>query len=76
VNTAEFFLTFTVSAMFIFIIGLEALTQVTGRLLIGGLLAAPLGGYVAKRVPPKTLLLMVGVVLTVTSLFSLYKALS
>ena len=30
----------------------------TGGLLIGGLLAAPLGGYIAKRVPPKTLLLI------------------
>ena len=76
VNTAEFFLTFTVSAMFLFTIGIEAFTQVTGGLLVGGLLAAPLGGYVAKRVPPKTLLLMVGTVLTATSLFSLYKALS
>lgn len=76
VNTAEFFLTFTVSAMFLFTIGIEAFTQVTGGLLVGGLLAAPLGGYIAKRVPPKTLLLMVGIVLTATSLFSLYKALS
>jgi len=62
--------------MFLFTIGVEAFTQVTGGLLIGGLLAAPLGGYIAKRVPPKTLLLMVGIVLTATSLFSLYKALS
>ncbi len=45
-------------------------------MLVGGLLAAPLGGYIAKRVPPKTLLLMVGVVLTATSLFSLYKAIA
>ena len=76
VNTAEFFLTFTVSAMFLFTIGIEAFTQVTGGLLVGGLMAAPLGGYIAKRVPPKTLLLMVGIVLTATSLFSPYKALS
>jgi uncharacterized protein len=76
VNTAEFFLTFAVSATFIFTIGLEAFTLVTGGLLIGGLMAAPLGGYIAKRVAPKTLLLMVGIVLTATSLFSLYKALA
>lgn len=76
VNTAEFFLTLAVSATFIFTIGLEAFTLVTGGLLIGGLLAAPLGGYIAKRVPAKKLLLMVGIVLTATSLFSLYKALS
>lgn len=76
VNTAEFFLTVSISLGFIFHIGVEAFTQVTGGLLVGGLLAAPLGGYIAKRVPPKTLLLMVGIVLTATSLFSLYKAIS
>jgi uncharacterized protein len=76
VNTAEFFITFTVSLTFIATIGLEAFTQVTGGLLIGGLLAAPFAGFVAKRIPPKTLLLMVSIVLTATSLFSLYKALS
>jgi uncharacterized membrane protein YfcA len=76
VNTAEFFLTVVVSLTFISQIGLEAFTQVTGGLLVGGLLAAPLGGYIVKHVPPKTLLLMVGIVLTATSLFSLYKALS
>jgi uncharacterized protein len=76
VNTAEFFLTFAVSATFILTIGLDAFTLVTGGLLIGGLLAAPLGGYIAKRVPAKNLLFMVSIVLTATSLFSLYKALS
>jgi uncharacterized protein len=76
VNTAEFFLTFAVSATFIATIGLEAFTLVTGGLLIGGLIAAPLGGYIAKRVEPKLLMLMVGVVLTATSMFSLYKAIS
>jgi uncharacterized protein len=76
VNTAEFFITFTVSLTFIATIGLEAFTLVTGGLLVGGLLAAPLGGYIAKRVSPKTLLLMVGTILTATSLFSLYKALA
>lgn len=76
VNTAEFLLTFSVSITFMLTIGVEAFTIVTGGLLIGGLLAAPLGGVIAKRVPAKTLMLLVGVVLTATSLFSLYKALS
>jgi uncharacterized protein len=75
VNTAEFFLTFAVSVTFILNIGLAAFTQATFGLLIGGLLAAPFAGYIAKRIAPKTLLLMVSIVLTATSLFSLYKAL-
>lgn len=76
VNTAEFFLTVAVSVTFIITIGLEAFTYITGGLLIGGLLAAPFGAYLAKRIPAKTLLTMVGVVLTATSLFSLYKAIA
>jgi uncharacterized protein len=76
VNTAEFFLTLSVSAGFIATIGLEAFTLVTGGLLIGGLLAAPFAGWIAKHVESKKLLLMVSIVLTATSLFSLYKAIA
>ena len=43
--------------------------------LIGGVLAAPLGARLARRVEPKTLMLMVGVVLTMTSVYNLYLAL-
>jgi uncharacterized membrane protein YfcA len=38
--------------------------------------AAPLGAIVAKRVKADFLLTMVGVVLTVTSLYGVYRALS
>ena len=76
VNTAEFLLTLSISLTFIFTVGLEAFTLVTGGLLVGGVLAAPFGAYFAKRFPTKVLLLLVGIVLTVTSLFSLYKALA
>lgn len=76
VNTAEFLLTFSVSITFMLTIGIEAFTIVTGGLLIGGLLAAPIGAIIAKRIPAKNLMLLVGVVLTATSLFSLYKAIA
>lgn len=75
VNTAEFFLTVTISATFILTIGLEAFSIAAVGLIIGGLMAAPLGAVIAKRIPAKRLLAMVGVLLTATSLFSLYKAL-
>jgi uncharacterized protein len=76
VNTAEFFLTFAVSMTFILTIGLQAFTVVTGGLLVGGLLAAPLGAWAAKKIEPRRLLFAVSAVLIATSLFSLYKALS
>jgi len=76
VNTAEFLITTAVSATFILTIGLEAFTLVTAGLLIGGIVAAPFGAVVAKFLPTKTLMLLVGIVLTSTSLFSLYRAIA
>jgi uncharacterized membrane protein YfcA len=76
VNTAEFFLTATISATFIFTLGFAAFTQQTLGILIGGLLAAPLGGMLAKKVPARPLMALVGTLLTLTSAFSIYQALS
>jgi hypothetical protein len=76
VNTAEFFLTVTISATFIVTLGWAAFTAHTLGLLIGGILAAPLGAWVAKRVNADTLLIFVGVVLTLSSLYGLYRALA
>jgi uncharacterized membrane protein YfcA len=73
VNTAEFFVTITISATFIAALGIEAFTVATVGLLIGGVVAAPLGAFVAKRVVPDLLLTMVGAVLTLTSLYGLYR---
>jgi uncharacterized protein len=75
VNTAEFFLSVTISATFLVTLGAEAFTTAMAGLLIGGLAAAPLGGYVAKRVPARALLIMVGIVLTLTSAYGIYSAL-
>lgn len=74
VNTSEFFLTATISATFITQLGWEAFTLATVGLLIGGIVAAPLGALLAKRVAPNTLMLLVGGILTVTSLYGLYRA--
>ncbi|WHU02937.1 MULTISPECIES: sulfite exporter TauE/SafE family protein [unclassified Sphingomonas] len=74
VNTAEFFVTTTISATFITQLGWGAFTLATVGLLVGGVIAAPFGALLAKRVEPKTLMLMVGIVLTLTSLYNLYLA--
>ena len=73
VNTAEFFLTVTISATFILALGWEAFTVATVGLLIGGVLAAPFGGMIAKRVNPDLLLTFVGAIVTLTSGFALYR---
>ena len=76
VNSVEFFLTITISATFVATLGLEAFTVATVGLLIGGVIAAPFGAVLAKRVPADMLMLMVGTVLTITSLYALYRALT
>jgi uncharacterized protein len=76
VNSVEFFLTLTVSAVFIYHLGIEDLAGATLGLLIGGVVAAPLGAWAAKHLPAKQMLILVGIVLTVTSIYSAYRALT
>ena len=75
VNSVEFFLAVAVSVAFIANLGFEEILGPTLGLIIGGVAAAPLGAYMAKRFSPKVMLVMVGVVLTATSAFGLYRAL-
>ncbi len=74
VNSVEFFLTVTVSATFIYHLGLADVAGATLGLLIGGLLAAPLGAWAAKHLPAKAMLILVGIVLTLTSVYGIYRA--
>lgn len=76
VNTAEFFLTTTISATFIATLGWKAFTVATTGLLIGGVLAAPFGAWIAKKVNPDMLLTFVGALLTTVSVYGLYRALA
>jgi len=76
VNTSEFFLTATISATFIATMGFAAFTLQTVGILIGGLIAAPFGAVLAKRVPARVLMAMVGVLLTLTSAYTIWAALT
>ncbi|MGI8705561.1 MAG: sulfite exporter TauE/SafE family protein [Sphingomicrobium sp.] len=72
VNTAELFLALTISGAFLITLGFQMFGIAALGLLIGGVAAAPLGGYVAKRVNSRLLLILVGIVLTLTSGYGLY----
>ncbi len=74
VNSVEFFLTLTISAAFIYHLGVADLAGATLGLLIGGLLAAPLGAWAAKHFPAKQMLILVGAVLTLTSAYGVWSA--
>ncbi len=76
VNTAEFLVTLTASVTFVAALGLAAFTVATLGLLIGGIVAAPIGAWLVKRLPPKPLLIMVGTLLTLTSAYGIYRAVS
>lgn len=76
VNTAEFLVTLSASITFIFSLGLQAFSAATLGLLVGGVAAAPVAAAVARRARPKVLLVMVGIVLTATSLYGVYRAIS
>jgi len=75
VNTSELFVALSISGAFLLALGPETFGIAAIGLLIGGVLAAPLGGYVTKRVNPRLLLLLVGGVLTLTSIFGVWRAL-
>jgi uncharacterized membrane protein YfcA len=74
VNTSEFLLTLSISITFIATLGFAAFTIAAVGLIIGGVLAAPLGALLVKRVRPRLLLFAVAMVLIATSLFSIAQA--
>jgi uncharacterized membrane protein YfcA len=76
VSASEFLLTATISATFIATLGWAAFTAATLGLLIGGVLAAPLGAFVVKKAPAKLVLVLVGCLLTITSGYGIYRAIS
>ncbi|MFT4202412.1 MAG: sulfite exporter TauE/SafE family protein [Chitinophagaceae bacterium] len=71
VNTAEFFVTYFATAIFIFILGVQHLQIVLG-LIVGGVVAAPLGAYIASRINQKLLLVLVGILVILTSSLTLF----
>jgi hypothetical protein len=63
VNSAEFLVTLSAAITFIITLGPEAFTLATLGLLAGGILAAPLGALLARRIPADTLMQLVGIIL-------------
>lgn len=74
VNSVEFFLTVAISATFIVHLGIADLAGATAGLLIGGIVAAPFGAYAAKHFSPKLMLILVGIVLSITSAYGIWTA--
>ena len=73
VNAAEFFVTATISAMFVATVGLDLWPVILG-LVVGGALAAPLAAYVTRTVPDQPLMITVGMVILLLSIRGLLQA--
>jgi uncharacterized membrane protein YfcA len=59
VNAVEFFVTLTASIVFLLTLGVSH-WQIVAALALGGVIAAPLGGFLLKRLPARWLLVVVG----------------
>jgi len=84
VNTAEFLLTVAVSAAFLsaFLTGhwneAEGLSQyawAVGGLIVGGVAAAPLAGYVTRYLAPRHLMIAVGTLITLVAAYQVWRLL-
>jgi uncharacterized membrane protein YfcA len=74
VNLAEFFVTFAEAVTFLLTLKIVHWQPILG-LLIGGVLAAPLAAFVCKRVPTRALMTIVGTLIIVLSVRTIYMAL-
>jgi hypothetical protein len=73
-NAAEFFVTTAVTATFVATIGLSLWPAIIG-LVLGGILAAPFAAYATKRLPEQPMMILVGVIVILLSMRSLWSAL-
>src|SRR5688572_24241955 len=73
VSLAEFFLTVAVSITFILALDFSRYWQVVLGLVIGGALAAPLAGYLSKILAPRTLMILVAIVISVLSVYNMVR---
>src|SRR6185503_19933095 len=75
VNFSEFFVTLAKSIVFVFTLRFAEYWQIILGLLVGGGIAAPLAARMTKKLPLKTLMIMVGVLIILLSIRTIYLAL-
>lgn len=75
VNFSEFFVTFAQSVVFVFTLSFSEYWQVILGLLIGGGIAAPLAARMTRALPVKALMIMVGALIIILSIRTIYLAL-
>lgn len=71
VNLTEFFVSLASSITFFTLIGLSQWYIIAG-LIIGGVIAAPIAAYLTNKIPTKTIMILVGIVVIIASLKRLF----
>src|SRR5512134_1265336 len=74
VNFSEFFVTLCQSVVFVLTLNFTEYWQIILGLLIGGGIAAPFAARMTKNLPLKTLMIMVGVLIILLSIRTIYLA--
>ncbi|WP_017937056.1 sulfite exporter TauE/SafE family protein [Zestomonas thermotolerans] len=75
VNFAEFFLTLSSATSFILLAGQPATWMMVAGLVLGGLFAAPFAALLCKKLSARTLLTIVGCLITCISAYNIYSSL-
>lgn len=71
VSVTEFFVTFVISGVFVFTIGLSHWEIIAG-LVVGGVVAAPVAAFAVRYVPDKLLMALVGLAIVTISARTIY----
>jgi uncharacterized membrane protein YfcA len=73
VNLAEFFVTSSVSVAFVLQLDLSTYAKIVVGLIIGGAMAAPMAGFLLKKLPTRIALILVGIVVASLSVVNIVR---
>ncbi|GAB3981769.1 sulfite exporter TauE/SafE family protein [Spirosoma terrae] len=73
VNLAEFFVSFASSVVFALYAGLDNYGMVIIGLILGGMIAAPIAAHLSRKLPVKSMMVLVGIVVILVSLRKIIK---
>lgn len=71
VNSSEFFVTLAQTVTFIIFLSISTWSVILG-LMVGGVIAAPLAALICKKIDAKKLMLLVGIIISLLSIRTLY----
>lgn len=75
VSTAEFFVTFASTGIFLLFLGITGWKIIIG-LILGGIIAAPIAAIISKKVKGKIIMLCVGLLIIATSAYSIWQSIN